>query len=63
MAGGLGLRGTVVDAVAGALGPSSSQISPPWNSTILRHIARPMPVPVYSSFGCSRWKITKMRSA
>jgi hypothetical protein len=41
----------------------SRRISPPWYSTILRHIARPIPVPEYSSLACSRWKITKMRSA
>src|SRR5215217_2141653 len=30
---------------------------------ILRHIARPMPVPSNASRECSRWKMTKMRSA
>ena len=40
-----------------------ARCGPPWYSTILRHIARPMPVPAYSSLACSRWKITKIRSA
>ena len=75
LAGRLGRHGVVSsfgngqgEAEGGAVGPASSgagtsQMRPPWNSTILLQIARPMPVPVYSSLGCRRWKITKIRSA
>ena len=37
-------------------------IVPPWRSTILRQMASPMPVPSYTSRGCSRWKMPKIRS-
>src|SRR5665213_1099213 len=35
----------------------STQMRPPWRSTIFLHTARPMPVPGYSSRLCSRLKI------
>ncbi len=41
----------------------SSQMRPPWNSTMRRHRASPMPVPPYWSRRCSRWKTAKIRSA
>jgi hypothetical protein len=44
-------------------GTDSTPIVPPWRSTIARQTASPMPVPAYSSGGCSRWKTWKMRSA
>src|SRR5437899_3424506 len=39
----------------------STQILPPWRSTIFFEMARPMPVPGYSFRGCRRWKMTKRR--
>ena len=41
---------------------ASTQMRPPWRSTILRQIARPMPVPSYASRSCRRWNISKTRS-
>src|SRR5262249_24125205 len=41
----------------------STQIRPPWKSTIFLHSASPIPVPEYASLGCRRWKITNTRSA
>src|SRR5215813_1603544 len=41
----------------------STQIRPPWRSTIFLQIANPMPVPGYSLRECNRWKIWKIRSA
>ena len=35
---------------------------PRWRSTILRQVARPMPVPSYSLRLCSRWKIVNIWS-
>jgi hypothetical protein len=43
-------------------GIDSTQIRPPWRSTILRATAMPIPVPSYSSRVWRRWKITKIRS-
>ena len=40
----------------------STQISPPWRSTILRQIARPIPVPSNASRSCRRWNILNTRS-
>src|SRR5215218_2853781 len=44
-------------------GRDSAQIVPPWRSTTFFAIARPMPVPGYSSRVCRRWNMRKMRSA
>ena len=46
-------------------GPSvgSTQMRPPWYSTIFLAMARPMPVPGYVSRACSRWKMTNTFSA
>ncbi len=43
-------------------GAESSQIRPPWPSTISLQIARPRPVPGYSSLVCRRWKSSKIRA-
>ena len=48
--------------VAPLPGCDSTQIRPPWRSTIVLQMARPMPVPGYSVRRCSRWKISKIRS-
>src|SRR6267143_3485430 len=40
----------------------STQIRPRWRSTTFLHIARPIPVPGYSSCVCRRWNTRKMRS-
>src|SRR5712672_1651289 len=40
----------------------STQIRPRWRSTTFLHIARPIPVPGYSSCVCKRWNTRKMRS-
>ncbi len=48
--------------VAPRPGSDSTQIRPPWRSTILLQIAKPMPVPGYCVRVCRRSKIRKMRS-
>jgi len=39
-----------------------ASMDPPWRSTILRHKASPMPVPVNRSESATRWKGWKIRS-
>ena len=56
------LTGTVKKNVDPLPGSDSTQMRPPWRSTIFLHTARPMPVPSYSSRLCRRLKIIKMRS-
>ncbi len=48
------LLGTVNDTVEPRPGVDSTQIFPPWRSTIFLQIARPMPVPGYVSRACRR---------
>src|SRR5712692_2588038 len=43
-------------------GSDSTQIRPPCCSTIFLQMAKPIPVPSYSSRLCKRWKIRKIRS-
>src|SRR5439155_26831712 len=42
--------------------PGSTQMRPPWRSTIFLTMARPTPVPGYASRVCRRWNISKTRS-
>ena len=52
--------GSVKQNVAPCPGSDSIQIRPPWRSTIFLQIAKPMPVPAYCFWVCSRrniWKI------
>ena len=44
------------------LADGSSQMRPPWCSIDLAAHRQADPVPVYASFVCRRWKITKIRS-
>jgi hypothetical protein len=55
--------GKVKKKVEPSPGSDSTQIRPPWRSTIFLQMARPMPVPGYSFIVCSRWKISKIRLA
>ena len=43
-------------------GTDATAMLPPYPSTIFLQMARPMPVPGYSSAVCSRWNTTKIRS-
>lgn len=43
-------------------GADSTQIRPPWYSTMRWQTARPMPEPAYSLREFSRWKMLKIRS-
>ena len=43
-------------------GSGSTHMRPPCRSTIFLQMAKPMPVPGYSSRPCRRWKMMKMRS-
>ena len=62
MAASLSRSGMVKEKVEPLPGSDSTQMRPPWRSTIFLQMARPMPVPGYSFRVCSRWKMTKMRS-
>ena len=57
-----GLAGKVTMNVDPLPGMLLAVILPPCRSTILRHMARPIPVPSYSLLPCRRWKGTNMRS-
>src|ERR1700722_11998471 len=43
-------------------GCDSTEMLPPWRSTMRLHTANPMPVPSYSVRLCSRWNIPKILS-
>jgi hypothetical protein len=43
-------------------GSDSTRTFPPWRSTILRTMARPMPLPGYRPRACNRWNTRKTRS-
>ncbi len=53
-------RGRLKKNIEPTPGVDSTQMRPPWRSTIFWHVARPIPDPGYRSWPWMRWKIWKI---